>query len=215
MSDKNFSQTQDQLVVPRPSAQVSQLDLHTERAEVAREQLAEMCQDIRQHMLDIGYLLEEIHRAEYWRGHYASFEVFIEEEVGFSVRKAQELIKVIRYCQSADIQREEMASVGWSKLAIVAGDLTKENAAEVLAGLKRKSCRQLKEEARQRKAERKTSSPGRRTAELIVTEIVLEAMRYACLHTRDMDFQTNLEFVAAKFLEHCPSPARVAEPSLN
>jgi len=194
------------------------------RAVFVRSSLIMFGQMLDSSQLAMAYLLEECRREGYWVHEYSTFTEYVEQEVGIPMRTAQALMRVVRCCNRANVSPERVAQLGWSKLAVVAGHLTAENATELLDEVSNKSHSQLQELMRQRKRKeqttRKQSSKPKKSAvdvaPIVLSETVQEALRLACLHTHDQSTNTNLEFVAKKFMELCPVPSRVPSgPSLN
>lgn len=194
----------------------------TDRGLFVRSSLIMFGQLIENSKLMAAYLLEECRREGYWSDHYSSFREYVEEEVGIPMRTAQELMRVAAKCREANVSPELVAELGWSKVALVASRLTSENAAELLSQVKAKSYSQLQEVMRQLK--RKVAQPGkkrkadkkREESPVVLSKGVQEALRLACLHTRDQTTEVNLEFIAAKFMELCPPPSRLPpSASLN
>jgi len=194
----------------------------TNRSSEVRSRLKTLGQFYKAAQLETARLLEECRSGGYWAEDYTTFSDFVEKEVGISMRTAQELMRVIRKCNDAEVSPEKIAELGWSKVALVAKDLNKENAAKLLDEVKKKSYSQLQESIRQKRKAEKTGNDGplcetdTEQSEICISENVLAALQCASLHTRKTSTQANLEFMAAKFMELCPPPSRLPEnPSLN
>ena len=163
-------------------------------------------------------LLTECRDGGYWAEDYSTFSEYVEQEVGLPMRTAQELMRVIRKCVNAEVESERIAEIGWSKVALIASELTKENADDLLKQANEKTYSQLQELLRQKRKNAKSGNKTSRSetrlskqAAILVSEKVLTALQCASLHTRDTSAQANLEFVAAKFIELCPPPSRLPE----
>ena len=179
------------------------------RSRFVRERLFTVSRTFRESRIEIATLLDETQREEYWRDTHSSFRDYVEQSLKISQRTAQELLKVIRACRAANIAAATIAELEWSKVAIVAGRLTPENAVQVLADVKDKSYGELKKMVRREKAAGTQKQTRHADGKITVTEVVHEALRLACAHTREIEFQANMEFMAAKFIELCPPPSRL------
>ncbi|MDA1052509.1 MAG: hypothetical protein O3C40_18795 [Planctomycetota bacterium] len=109
----------------------------TDRARQTRAELASLGRLYTKMSMHIAGLLSEVQQGNYWRGDYSTFAQYVEKEVGIRPRTAQELLKVFHAAQKLRIPLEEIERLGWSKLAVVAGQLTEENKAELLRDVDR------------------------------------------------------------------------------
>lgn len=193
------------------------------RGEQVHERLRILGPLYTQSKFELAELLEECHLNGYWATSHKSFADYV-EDIGLCLRTAQEYVRIARRCREADVPMSEVAKLGWSKVAMVAKKLTKENASDVLAKVKSQSFGQLQETARQEKQQTQGEGSAKsrdahrvQNAELIaVSRQLSEALRLACLHTHDPNMQANLDFIASKFVELCPVPSRFAiNDSLN
>lgn len=208
------------LPFPEPLDGSNQPGTNADRPRVVRRCLAIVGPIYEKSKIEVAKLLEECHREGYWVKDYKSFAEYVESEVRLSPRTAQELIRVVRKCCDAGVPTSEINRLGWSKVAVVAQQLTSHNAAELLAEVESKSYAQLQESMRQKKRAAKnlpakarpaaSCRPGAPTESLVMSRSLNEALRLACLHTHDPSLQTNLDFIATKFVELCPTPSRIA-----
>ncbi|MFM8274069.1 MAG: AAA family ATPase, partial [Gemmata sp.] len=107
------------------------------RAESVRGQLRAARDAGDRLQLDTAKLLCEVREQEYWRdwGH-PSFEAYVEADCGFSVRKAQELIKIYRrLAVELGMSDDRIRGLEWSKVSVVARALTPENKDALLGRL--------------------------------------------------------------------------------
>ena len=194
-----------------------------ERAKTVRSQLKALGIIFKKMQIKAAILLVECRDCGYWAEDYSTFANYVEQEVGIPMRTAQELMRVIRKCVAAKVTPHQIAELGWSKIALIAFDLTQENSVALLAKVKNKSYSQLQALLRQERKKKnacrgdsssKTSLDKR--SDVVLSGKVLEALQCASLHTRDTSAQTNLEFIAARFIEFCPPPSRIPEnPNWN
>lgn len=97
----------------------------------ARDEVIRLRRDVERSYFKIGGLLYKISR-EFWykKWGYETFKDYVEQEVGFSVRKAQFLIGIWNWfvVQVGDkTVIEKVAQLGWSKAAVLVGVVTKHN----------------------------------------------------------------------------------------
>lgn len=94
----------------------------------------------------LAALLFEVHENGYWRRWgFRSFRQFVNEDCGFGIRKAQQFVEFHRkFVIGLGIPPAELESVGWSKLALVAGVINRDNQDELLETLQRASFREIK-----------------------------------------------------------------------
>ena len=172
----------------------------TERRQTVKQRLSALGSQYQTAQIEIAMLLLEVHREQYWRYESETFEAYVQETAGISLRTAQELLRVIRACQTVNLSTTEITRLGWSKLAVVAQHLTPENATALLAQVEQTSYRQLKQSFSKSGSHRKNPQ-STRTPKIILSQVIQDALRLACTHTHDVDVQPNLEFMAQKFLE--------------
>jgi hypothetical protein len=197
------------------------------RATEVRNRLKTIGSKYRKLQIETAILLVECRDRGYCVDGYSTFANYVESEVGITLRTAQELMRVIRKCQDADVSVEKIAELGWSKIALIASDMTKENAVELLAEVKDKTYSQLQESKRQKKKEKETKKnsvegmPGSTIKPegqpgIVLSNNILRAIQCASTHTRQVSMQANLEFMASAFMDLCPPPPRVPEnPNWN
>ena len=212
------------MFVPNRSGDDSQNQQPQNRSQKVRLRLLVIGTAIQVAKYEAGLLLAECKENGYWAENYSSFREYVEDETGLRFRTAQELIRVTRACEKANVSAEEVLSLGWSKVALVAGELTAANAKELLQEVKQKTYGQLQEAVRQRRQMTPMSTKkvhAKRTQKtkprsIVLSEKVQEALRLACLHTHDQATEANLDFVATKFIELCQPPSRLPpRASLN
>jgi hypothetical protein len=181
------------------------------RRAIVRKQLLTIGREYQSKTIEMSILLEECHRERYWQEDFVTFNEYVEAELGISTRTAQDLTRTIRACQAANVSVEEIHRLGWSKVSVVASHLTSENAAKLLMEVEGKSCRELRNLVRNNKsltAAKKATTVTRKMPRQIELSAMFEAaLRLACQHTRDLDIESNLKFIADKFIEFCPPPS--------
>ena len=133
------------------------------------------------------------------------------------------MVRVVKQCREADVALDRVAELGWSKVAVIAKHLTKENASELLAEVENKTFGQLQEMVRQ-KNRQETKSATQATQPLVQEELtqiipsdtVYRAIEMAREQTGSLKGEDNLNFVAEKFMElfHKTSISSI-EPSRN
>jgi nitric oxide reductase NorQ protein len=97
--------------------------------------------------LRMAELLFETQDGRYWRDWgFSTFKAFVEAECGFGLRKAQQLVEVYRkFVVELAVPPEQMRRLEWSKAALVAGVVRKDNRDELLQHLESLSYRDLQE----------------------------------------------------------------------
>jgi hypothetical protein len=181
---------------------------HVRAALVAAKTIANRLQ------LPVAKLLAEVKHQRYWaEWGYRSFEDFVDTECEFSLRKAQELIRVhTRLVVELGIAPERIAHLGWSKVALCAARLTPANLEQMLLEINEKSYSQLRESYKKRGKTAKTSGGQKH---LNVTAIINAAIEKAADATGSSDPQVNLEFVARRFLTSALEFGAISRPGLN
>ncbi len=159
--------------------------------------------------IEMATLLAEAHRQQYWRQGYENFGTYVQQLAGISLRTAQELLRVIRACHAVNLSNNEIAKLGWSKLAVVAKHLRPETAQKMLCQVKDMSYGQLKATYSKNAAPVAEKKATTATSRLRVTDVIDEALRLAFFHTRETEMQSNLDFIAEKFLELVQWPSRL------
>jgi hypothetical protein len=162
----------------------------------------------------VASLLSEVNHERYWaEWGFRSFEDFVDTECEFSLRKAQELIRVYsKLVVELGIAPERIAHLGWSKVALCAARLTPANLEQMLLDINEKSYSQLRESYKKRGKTAKTSGGERH---LNVTPIINAAIKKAADATGSGDPQLNLEFVARGFLTSALEFGAISRPGLN
>jgi hypothetical protein len=164
--------------------------------------------------LPVAKLLAEVKNERYWaQWKFRSFEGFVETECEFSLRKAQELIRVYtKLVVELGIAPERITHLGWSKVALCAAKLTPANVEQMLLEVEQKSFGQLRASYKNRRAGvKKAGSDGH----LKVTAIVRAAINKAAAATGSSDPQLNLDFVARRFLAGALEFGAISRPGLN
>jgi hypothetical protein len=219
MSDDRPNPSPEQSQAPRSLQQACGTSAGPhDRSSQVRLRLVEIGRAYQQSTIEVATLLEEVHRNGYWQDSHTTFSRYVEDEVGISLRTAQELLRVIRSCQSVGVSAEDIARLGWSKVAVIARHLTPQNAAQLLRHVEATPYSDLKKQAKvmQRQQQPSASELSESRDRICVTHAIQRALRLASMHTHDPDIQANLEFIAKKFTELCPVPSRVRfRASLN
>lgn len=188
------------------------------RARYVRRELSTMGKAVEGSKLLIGSLLLETKEQKYWVHSHPNFRAYVEMEVGIPYRTAQSLISVVRKCNEAKVPLKLAIQIGWSKVALIAKRLTKQNATDMLSRAERMSYTQLKELAKGHvgRSKQSTSKNGSQADEkpLLLSPTVQEAIRRARLETHDASPGANLDYIALSFLERAGKKFR-AEPSRN
>ncbi len=156
----------------------------------------------------IAILITAVHGKRHWVEFAGSFKDYVETHLGISVRTVQELMKVLRVCQTHKIPHEKIAEVGWSKIAVVAKQITEANRDQVLADLKDFSYSQLREKYKQasspraskKDAEGKVDSKAKDAQKLLITPPLSRAIELVKELTDLDDPQLIFEFMAEQFL---------------
>ena len=98
---------------------------------------------------ELADLLTEVCDRRYWANWgFDSFESFVLDECGFSVRKAQVLIKIFRRFRTLGLSSDQIRRFDWSKAELVARVVNSKNVAELLHDLDSLSFRQLEAKIR-------------------------------------------------------------------
>ena len=193
------------------SASEAQRANHVRAALVAARKIENRLQ------LPIAKLLTEVRTQRYWKqwGH-RSFEEFVENDCHFSLRKAQELIRLYtKLVMYLGIAPERIAHLGWSKVALVAGELTPANVEQMLLEIEQKSYGELRAWLKtMNKHHARAKKPGKNRW-LIVTPIIAAAINKAAEATGSGDPQLNLEFVAQSYLARAAEFRAMSRPGLN
>ena len=176
-----------------------------QRRQAVNQRLSALGPQYQEAQIEMATLLAEAHGQQYWRSGYESFGAYAQQLAGISLRTAQELLRVIRACHAVNLSNSEIAKLGWSKLAVVAKHLRPETAQKLLSEVQDMSYIQLKSAYSKHAAAAEKKAPSR----LRVTEVIDEALRLAFIHTRHTEMQTNLDFIAEKFLELVQWPSRL------
>jgi hypothetical protein len=194
-----------------------------EKALAAQEQRADLVRDAlkatskleERLQLPLAKLLMEAGDLRYWElWGFESFEAFVHQDCEFSLRKAQELVKIYRKLSvELEIPDTQISGLPWTKLALVAGKITKANVAAVIEDVKKNTYSELKQIYGGKKSGKKLRPESVRTFKL--TKIIVDALLRAAQATGRDDLQVNLEHVAAHFLCLGMSFTRLVEPSEN
>jgi hypothetical protein len=147
-------------------------------------------------------LLSEVRDRSYWAGEFESFEAYCEQELGMSLRTAQELMKTYNKWVKAGVPEGQIEEIGWSKLALLAKHLTPTNRDKLLADAAASSHAMLKEKYRQGASRGKPRT--NRQPDLTLTPSIIAAVTRAGEFTKSDDLQDNLEYVAQRFLDDHP-----------
>ena len=176
-----------------------------QRRQAVNQRLSALGPQYQEAQIEMATLLAEAHGQQYWRSGYESFGAYVQQLAGISLRTAQELLRVIRACHAVNLSNSEIAKLGWSKLAVVAKHLRPETAQKLLSEVQEMSYAQLQAAYSKHAAAAEKTAPSR----LRVTDVIDAALRLACLHTRQTELQSNLDFIAEKFLELVQWPSRL------
>jgi hypothetical protein len=145
----------------------------------------------------LASLLLKIKEEELWRAVKASsFKEFVTGHLQLSDSLSRQLLKVAKLGIEQRISAEEIGNLGWSKLAEVAGIITKENKEEVLQDVSAMSQKELRAKygtANERKNARKCQQ------KIVISEEILAAIQQAARFTHQDDLQVNLDFIATQF----------------
>jgi hypothetical protein len=176
-----------------------------ERADRVRQVLAAAGALIDRLQLPVAKLLAEVQLGRYWASWgFHSFEDFVEADCKFSLRKAQELIKVYRkIVVELAVPEDRVRHLGWSKVALVAGKINPTNLGVVLDQVEKMSFAELKKLYKP-SSKRQADAGGSERAgpsRLELTAILLMAIHRAEELTGSDNPQANLEYIAKVFLE--------------
>ena len=165
-------------------------------------------------ILVAGCLLE-FRTRRYWEPlGYVSFQDFVRAELPFGLRSAQQMMRVYRrLVHTLHIPPEQLRSLGWSKLAVVAGVLTATNVNRVLADVAQFSFARLRELYAPSQQPALPSTPASTPPALIVTPVVAAALARAAALLGDDAPQHGLEHMCLAFLASTPAPTATGAPS--
>ena len=172
-----------------------------------RRKVIEARNDLHVSKARFARVLAECHDNKYWAPDYKSFKEYADTEIGIGLRAAQQLVKTWKVCAAHGITEEQMAEIGWSKLAITAPFITAGNVSEVVERVKKATCSQLKDEFKKQASADQSGSAD--SPKLIITEVILRAMQMAATLKLAATEQECLEAVASHFV----SSARGQGPS--
>lgn len=100
---------------------------------------------------DLGLALKSVKEQSYFLElGFVSFPEYVEHRHGFKYRKAQELIAIAENCVSAELKKEDVQHIGWTKVAELP-KLTVENKTEWIGKAERLTVRELRTEVKQTK----------------------------------------------------------------
>jgi predicted HicB family RNase H-like nuclease len=101
----------------------------------------------------LGEMLREIREGIYYKElGYQSLDEYAEKRHGFRYRKAAYLIAIVENCEAADLTKEDVRGIEWSKMKELP-ELTEENRAEWLKKATEMSVEDLKNEVKKSKGE--------------------------------------------------------------
>ena len=149
---------------------------------------------------EMACLLREVQEHELWKVQFRSFKEYCETVVEMKIRTVQEMLRVLRTCEEFGIHAEEIQQFGWSKVAVLAAQITSENVEQCLFDLGSLSFHQLRQKYCRPKAPKEKLQDDE-IRELILTKCILDAMEYAGQQTDSDSDQENLEHVARMFIE--------------
>ncbi len=187
------------------------LQASEERFQIAmniRRKVIDARNDLHASKARFAKVLVECHDNKYWAPDYKSFKEYAETEVGIGLRAAQQLVKTWKVCEAHGITEEQMAAIGWSKLAIAAPFITSENVIEVVHRVKKATCSELKKEFKKKKFSADKSN-GSDLPKLVITEVIQRAMQMAATLELATTEQESLEAIATHFV----ASARRSGPS--
>ena len=88
------------------------------RADQIRKGLKEAKEKAEQSYLVLAEGLHEVHKNMYYKQwDHDSFENYCNDELDFQYRKADYLVKIWRMVTDLDLDKKEVAAIGWSKMA--------------------------------------------------------------------------------------------------
>jgi len=101
----------------------------------------------------LGQVLREVREGAYYKElGYTSMDEYAEERHGFHYRKAAYLIAIVENCEAAEIKKEDVRGIEWSKMKELPA-LTEDNRAEWLKKAADLSVEELKAEVKKSKGE--------------------------------------------------------------
>lgn len=116
------------------------------RAGEVRQAIRTAAEEVDRQHLHLAELLFEVHEGRYWAAWgFRSFRQYVRHDCAFSIRKAEQLVEFHRkFVIDLELSREELKTLGWSKLALVASIIDQANQHEILSALRTYSCRQIR-----------------------------------------------------------------------
>ena len=153
-------------------------------------------------------LISLVYGKRHWVEFAGSFKDYVETHLGLKLRTVQEMMKVQTACQTYQITAQQIADIGWSKIAVVAKQITEANRDQVLADLKKMGYSQLREKYKQASSPRaskkdaadKVASKEKDAQKLLITPPLARAIQLVKDLTELDDPQLIFEFMAEQFL---------------
>jgi hypothetical protein len=145
----------DAEVVVLPKATVT-------RKNKVRKDVLDTKRNIEDSYFRLGELLYEVHYGGYWQEWgYDDFDSYLMDEVGFHHRKGMYFISIYKKLLiEAQVPKEKLEGIGWSKAKEVARVATKENAEEWVEKARESTVTELVNEVRETKAEEAAGDTG-------------------------------------------------------
>lgn len=123
--------------------QAKELDVGIERLKTA----------IFDNYYELGQILKEVREGAYYKElGYDSMDEYAEQKHGFRSRKTAYLIAIVENCEAAEIKKEDVRGIEWSKMKELP-ELTEDNRAEWLKKAAELSVEDLKAEVKKSKGE--------------------------------------------------------------
>jgi len=132
------------------------VDESTEKVAVLLdEKVEEMKNTIFDTYFDLGLVLKQIRDQGLYRDFgYEDLENYAQKRHGFRYRKAAYLIAIVENCEKAELGKEDVRGIEWSKMACLP-QLTDENRQEWLEKARELTVEELKREVQKDKKEKK------------------------------------------------------------
>ena len=141
------------------------------RAEEVREALLQVRKDINKNYVKLVQLCYEAWKERYYKKWgYSSFVEFVETELGLRWRRVYYFLNIAKAVENLGLKWEEIQEIGWKKASEIAPVLKLENAREWLEKAKKLGYRELHEEVRKIKAQKKKKKVKYNPVETIESE---------------------------------------------
>jgi len=132
------------------------------RKNAVRKDVLATAREIESSYLKLGELLYEIHYGGYWQEWgYENFDSYLMDEVRFHHRKGMYLISIFKKLRiEAQIPKEQLEGIGWSKAKEVARIATSDNAGAWVDKARESTVTELVNDVREARAEEASGDSG-------------------------------------------------------